>query len=65
MPTDDVEEDVQNLGERACDVLTHMNLPKLSERFASQAQTLSSLLNLVRNAAVFAEDCSKLEFRGE
>jgi hypothetical protein len=64
MPTEDVEEDIQNLGEQACEVLIHMQLPKLSERFTSQTQTLSSLLSLVRNAAMFAEDCSKPEFRG-
>lgn len=65
MPTDDVEEDIQNLGEQACEVLVCMRLPKLSERFASQTQTLSSLLSLVWNAAIFAEDCSKPEFREE
>lgn len=65
MPTDDVEEDIQKLGEHACEVLVHMHLPKLSERFASQTQTLTSLLNLVWNAALFAEDCSKPGFRGE
>lgn len=64
MPTEYVEEDIQNLGEQACEVLIHMQLPKLSERFTSQTQTLSSLLSLVRNAAMFAEDCSKPEFRG-
>lgn len=65
MPTEDVEEDIQNLGEQACEVLIHMQLPKLSERFTSQTQTLSSLLSLVRNAAMFAEDCSKPESREE
>ena len=64
MPTEDVEEDIQNLGEQACEVLIHMQLPKLSERFTSQTQTLSSLLRLVRNASMFAEDCLKPEFRG-
>ena len=44
MPTEDVEEDIQNLGEQICDVLVHMHLPKLSELFVSQAQTLASLL---------------------
>jgi hypothetical protein len=62
MPTEDVEKDIQNLGEQICDVLVHM--PKLSELFASQTQTLTSLLMLIRNAAMFAEDCSKLEFKG-
>jgi len=64
MPSEDVEEDIQNLGERICDVLVHMHLPKLSELFTSQTQTLISLLNLIWNAAVFAEDCSKPEFKG-
>ena len=64
MPTDDVEEDIQNLGEQACDVLVHMHPQKLPERFASQTQTLTSLLSLVQNAAMYAEDCSKPEFRG-
>ena len=65
MPTDDVEEDIQNLGERACEVLVHMHLPKLSECFASQTNTVSSLLTVVQNAAMFAEDCLKPEFRGD
>ena len=64
MPTEDVEEDIQNLGEQICDILVHMHLPKLSELFVSQAQTLASLLMLIQNAAMFAEDCSKLEFIG-
>ena len=64
MPTEDVEEDIQNLGEQICDILVHMHLPKLSELFVSQTQTLVSLLTLIQNAAMFAEDCSKLEFIG-
>jgi hypothetical protein len=65
MPTDDVEADVQNLGEQVQDLLVDMQLPKFSERLTSQTQTVTYLLNLVGNAALFAEDCSKLEFKGE
>jgi hypothetical protein len=65
MPTDDVEADVQNLGEQVQDLLVDMQLPKFSERLTSQTQTVTCLLNLVGNAALFAEDCSKLEFKGE
>ena len=65
MPTDDVDADVQNLGEQVYDVLVEMQLPKFSERLASQSLTITYLLNLIGNAALFAEDCSKLEFKGE
>ncbi|KAH8993139.1 hypothetical protein EDB92DRAFT_1855060 [Lactarius akahatsu] len=65
MPTDNIEEDIQNLGEQACEVLVHMHQLKPPERFASQTQILTSLLNLVWNAALFAEDCSKPGFREE
>ncbi|KAI9435551.1 WD40-repeat-containing domain protein [Lactarius indigo] len=65
MPTYNVEEDIQNLGEQACEVLVHMHQLKPPERFASQTQTLTSLLNLVWNAAFFAEDCSKPGFKEE
>ena len=65
MPTDDVDADVQNLGEQVHDVLVEMQLPKFSEHLASQSLTITYLLNLIGNAALFAEDCSKLEFKGE
>ena len=65
MPTDDVGADVQNLGEQVHDVLLEMKLPKFSERLASQSPTVTYLLHLIGNAALFAEDCSKLEFKGE
>ncbi len=65
MPSNDVEKDIQNLGEQACEVLVHIHSPKFSESLESQSQTLSSLLNLVSNAAMFAEDSLKPEFRGE
>jgi hypothetical protein len=65
MPTDTVEEDVQNLGEQVHDLLVDMQLPKFSERLTSQTHTITYLLNLVGNAALFAEDCSKLEIKGE
>jgi hypothetical protein len=65
MPTDAVEEDVQNLGEQVQDTLVEIQLPKFSERLTSQTQTVTCLLNVVANAALFAEDCSKLEFKGE
>jgi hypothetical protein len=65
MPTDTVEEDVENLGEQVHDLLVDMQLPKFSERLTSQTHTITYLLNLVGNAALFAEDCSKLEIKGE
>lgn len=65
MPTDDVGADVQNLGEQVHDVLLEMKLPKFSERLASQSTTVTYLLYLIGNAALFAEDCSKLEFKGK
>lgn len=65
MPADTVEEDVQNLGEQVHDLLVEMKLPKYSERLTSQTHTVIYLLNLVGNAALFAEDCSKLEIKGE
>jgi hypothetical protein len=65
MPTDTVEEDVQNLGEQVHDLLVDMQLPKFSERLTSQTHTVTYLLNFVGNAALFAEDCSKLEIKGE
>lgn len=64
MPTDDVGIDVQNLGEQVHDVLVEMQLPKFSERLGSQSLTIMYLLNLVGNAVLFAEDCSKPEFKG-
>jgi hypothetical protein len=63
--TDDVDADVQNLGEQVHDVLVEMQLPKFSERLASQSLTVMYLLNLFGNVALFAEDCSKLEFKGK
>jgi hypothetical protein len=65
MPTDTVEEDVQNLGEQVHDLLVDMQLPKFSERPTSQTHTITYLLNWVGNAALFAEDCSKPEIKGE
>jgi hypothetical protein len=69
MPSNNVEEDVQNLGEQVHDLLVDIQLPKFSERLTSQTHTITYLLNLVGNAALFAEDCSNLtskpEFKGE
>jgi hypothetical protein len=65
MPTDEVDADVQNLGEQVHDVLVELQLPKFSELLASQSLTITYLLNLIGNAALFAEDCSKREFKGE
>jgi len=65
MPTDDVDADVQNLGEQVHNTLVEMQLPKFSERLASQSLTTTYLLNLIGNVALFAEDCSKLEFKGD
>lgn len=65
MPTDDVDADIHNLGEQIHDLLIEMQLPKFSERLASPTLTVTYLLNLVGNAASFAEDCSKIEFKGE
>ena len=64
MRTNDMDADVQNLGEQVHDVLVEMQLPKFSERLASQSLTIMYLLNLVGNVALFAEDCSKPEFKG-
>ncbi|KAI0263300.1 hypothetical protein BC834DRAFT_938963, partial [Gloeopeniophorella convolvens] len=63
MPTDDVEEDVQHLGEQICELLVHMQVPRYSERLFSQVYAIPSILNLITNAATFAEDCSKPEFK--
>jgi hypothetical protein len=65
MPTDDVDEDVQNLGEQIHELLIEMQLPKFSERLSAQTYTASGLLSMIGNAALFAEDCSKVEFKGE
>jgi hypothetical protein len=65
MPTDAVEADVQNLGEQVYDTIVDIQLPKFAERLTCQTQTVTCLLNLVGNAALFAEDCSKLDFKGE
>ena len=65
MPTDDVNPGVQNLGEQIHDLLVEMQLPKFSERLASQTMTVTNLLYLIGNAALFAEDCSKLKSKGE
>jgi len=65
MPTKDTEADVQKLGEQIQDLLVTIQLPKFSERLTSQIQTVTYILNLVENAALFAEDCSKLDFKGE
>ncbi|KAH9015816.1 hypothetical protein EDB84DRAFT_1567566 [Lactarius hengduanensis] len=67
MPTDRVEDDIQHLGEQICEMLSEMCLQKHSERLASQPQTVTSLLKLFDNPAVFAADCSnsnRKEFRG-
>ncbi|KAI0296962.1 WD40-repeat-containing domain protein [Multifurca ochricompacta] len=65
MSTDDVEEDVQNLGEQVRELLLYVQLPKFFEHLQSQAQTIISMLHLIENAAMFAGDCSKPEFRDE
>jgi len=65
MPTDDVDQGVQDLGEQVHDLLIEMQLPKFSERLTSQNATVTYLLNLIGNAALFAEDCSKPKFKGE
>ena len=65
MQTDDMDADVQNLGEQVHDVLVEMQLPKFSERLASQSPTIMCLLNLIGNVALFAEDYSKPEFKGK
>jgi hypothetical protein len=64
MPTDDVDPGVQNLGEQVHDLLIEMQLPKFSEPLASQTTTVTYLLHLIGNAALFAEDCSKPKFKG-
>jgi hypothetical protein len=67
MPTDDVDPGISNLGEQVHDLLVEMQLPKFSEHLAShwQTSTITYLLLLISNAALFAEDCSKLKFKGE
>ncbi|KAH9967795.1 hypothetical protein BJV74DRAFT_868775 [Russula compacta] len=61
MPTNNVGEVVQGLGEQVYDLLVYMQLPKFSEHLTSQTQTVTYILKLVENAALFAEDCSKRE----
>jgi hypothetical protein len=65
MPTEDAEPDIQKLGEKIQDLLITIQLPKFSERLTSQIQTVTYILKLVENAALFAEDCSKLDLEGE
>ncbi|KAI0278900.1 hypothetical protein BC826DRAFT_632230 [Russula brevipes] len=52
--------DVQSLGEQVHDLLVDMQLPKFAERLISQTWTVTYILNLVRNAALFAEDCANV-----
>ena len=64
-PTNNVGEVVQGLGEQVCDLLDYMRLPKFSEHLISQTQTVTYILKLVENAALFAEDLSNREVGGE
>ncbi|KAI0263244.1 WD40-repeat-containing domain protein [Gloeopeniophorella convolvens] len=65
MPTEHVEDDIQRLGEQACAVLTCLQESKVPECLDSQESTVRAMIHLVGNAAMFAEDCSKLEFRDD
>ena len=65
MPTNNVGEVVQDLGEQVHGLLDYMQSPKFSEHLISQTQTVTYILKLVENAALFAEDCSKRDVEGE
>jgi hypothetical protein len=56
--TSNLGEGVEHLGGKIYKLLDYVQRPIFSEHLASLTQTVKSLLNLVRNAAMFFEDCS-------
>ena len=55
--TSNLDEGVEHLGKKIHRLLDYVQRPMFSEHLASLTQTVKSLLNLVRNAAMFLEDC--------
>lgn len=64
MPTYDVEDDLQDLGEELCALLLHLQEPESASKLVSQNDTVETALSLIENAAMCAEDYSKPEAKG-
>jgi uncharacterized protein with von Willebrand factor type A (vWA) domain len=55
--TSNLDEGVEHLGKQIHRLLDYVQEPTFYENLESLTQTMKSLLNLVRNAAMFLEDC--------
>jgi hypothetical protein len=63
---EDFSKDFSHLGEEVYKLLGYvMKEPMFSENLLSLTPTVKSVLNLVKCAAMFLEDCSKPKLNGE